>query len=176
MACKTRPKMPGYPAGRGFPGRNIAMLTFGAGQRLGFTQNLSCRTGKVGPRLMRLDDILLPLSGSLAQCCWTGADIEAHLRQRLPRTWSRSPAILAGWLLTAFPGSTAPDAPRLARALRDSPFVERLVAHARKTDSLPAPALTLPIFRPVPLLRSCPFRSSPRRMRLPTGSPSRPTN
>lgn len=164
MACKTRPKMPDYPAGRGFPDRMIARLTFGAGQQLGFTQDLSCRTGKVGPRrFMQAKDVLLPLAASLSQCDWSLRPVEAHLRQRLPRTWRRSPALLAHWLLTAFPGSTAPDAPCLCRTLLDSPHAKRLLAYARKTSSLPAPFLTPPAFRPAAALAhlSLPQLASP---------------
>jgi hypothetical protein len=106
---------------------------------------------------MQAKDVFLPLAASLSQCAWSLEPVEVHLRSRLPRTWVRSPANLARWLLTSFPGRAAPDAARLARALRASPLAERLLAHARKTGALPAPVLTSPVFRPIPALSALPL-------------------
>jgi RNA-directed DNA polymerase len=102
-------------------------------------------------------DVLLALAGSLSQCDWTEAGIEAHLRQRLPRTWYRIPALITRTLLVAFPGQTAPDPGRITQALRASAHAARLLAHARKSHSLPAPWLEPPVFRPIPALASLPL-------------------
>lgn len=106
---------------------------------------------------MQLQDVLLPLAASLSQCDWTPEAIEAHLRQRLPRTWTRIPALIAADLRAAFPGQTAPDAPRIALALHRTPHAARLLAHARKTRSLPRPWLASPDFRPIPALADLPL-------------------
>jgi hypothetical protein len=106
---------------------------------------------------MNFKDVLLPLAASLSQCDWSLSEIEAHLRQRLPRTWARTPALLARWLFSAFPGSAAPDPQQLLICLRDSPYAERVLALARKTKSRPAPYLTPPVFRPIPALASLPL-------------------
>lgn len=106
---------------------------------------------------MQVQDVLLPLAGSLSQCDWTASGIEAHLRQRLPRTWHRIPALITQTLLEAFPGQTAPDAAHIARTLGTSPHAARLLAHSRKSRSLPAPWLEPPAFRPVPALADLPL-------------------
>jgi RNA-directed DNA polymerase len=106
---------------------------------------------------MHFKDVLLPLAASLSQCDWSLSEIEAHLRQRLPRTWARTPALLARWLVTAFPGSAAPDPQQLLLCLRDSPYAERVLALARKTKSLPAPWLNPPVFRPIAALAELPL-------------------
>lgn len=100
-----------------------------------------------------------PLAASLSQCDWTFPTLDAHLRQRLPRSWTRTPAHLALFLLAAFPGPAAPDASRLAAALAASPAAARLLAHARKTGSRPAPWLTAPDFHPIPALADLPLRA-----------------
>jgi RNA-directed DNA polymerase len=64
---------------------------------------------------------------------------------------------MARWLVEAFPGQTAPDADRIADALRHGPHAARLLAHARKTRSLPAPWLQPPVFRPIPALADLPL-------------------
>lgn len=144
--------------GRGFPGRIIARLTFGAGPSVGFTHHRPRRTGKVGPRFfMQVPDVFLPLAGSLSQCDWTATGIETHLRQRLPRTWKRIPVLMTQDLLASFPGQTAPDPARVAQSLRASPHAHRLLAHARKTGTLPAPWLHPPTFRPIPALAALPL-------------------
>jgi retron-type reverse transcriptase len=106
---------------------------------------------------MQMLDVLLPLAGSLSQCDWSAAGIEAHLRQRLPRTWKRTPTNLARWLLKTFPRQAAPDPSLLYQALRDGPYAERLLAHARTTKSLPTQLLTAPTFRPIPALAALPL-------------------
>ena len=106
---------------------------------------------------MLVRDVLLPLAGSLSQCDWTVEAIEEHLRSRLPRTWPRIPAGMARYMVDTFPGQTAPDPPQLATALQASPFAARLLTHARKTRSLPAPWLVPPIFRPIPALANLPL-------------------
>lgn len=144
--------------GRGFPGRSIADVTFGAGPRVGFTHIRPCRTGKVGPRLfMQVRDVLLPLAASLSQCDWTLAALDFHLRQRLPRTWKRTPTNFARWLLETFPRQAAPDTAQLFQALRLGPYAQRLLAHARTTKSLPARLLTAPTFRPIPAFAALPL-------------------
>lgn len=106
---------------------------------------------------MQAKDVLLPLAASLSQCDWTLDGIEAHLRQRLPRSWARIPAVIARDLRAAFPGQTAPDTPRIAQALQQTPHAARLLAHARKTRSLPRPWLAAPDFRPIPALADLPL-------------------
>lgn len=101
---------------------------------------------------MQLQDVLVPLAASLSQCDWTPEAIEAHLRQRLPRSWEKTPATLARWLIEVFPGTVAPDPARLTPALRDSPAAQRLLVHARKTRSRPEPWLKPPVFRPTAAL------------------------
>lgn len=144
--------------GRGFPGRDSADVTFGAGPTVGFTHNGPRRTGEVGPRLfMQAKDVFPPLAASLSQCDWTLRAIEIHLRQRLPHTWARTPANLALWLHQEFPGQAAPDPGLLLGSLRSSPYAERLLSHARKTNSLPNPWLEPPAFRPIPALAHLPL-------------------
>lgn len=158
MPCRTRPKMLGKTSGPGLPQPHIADVTFGAGDRLGFSQDISCRTGKVGPRLfMLIREVLLPLAASLSQCDWTLATLDLHLRQRLPRTWKRTPTNFAYWLLKIFPGQAAPDPSLLFRALRDGPFALRLLTHSRTTKSVPAQLLTPPAFRPIPAFADLPL-------------------
>jgi hypothetical protein len=120
-------------------------------------------------------DVLLPLAGSLSQCDWTEAGIEAHLRQRLPRTWYRIPALITRTLLVAFPGQTAPDPGRITQALRASAHAARLLAHARKSHSLPAPWLESPVFRPIPALAGLPLPRLTSPDELADGSPSHTT-
>lgn len=72
-------------------------------------------------------------------------DLEAH-----PGTDDAGPA---GQL----PGQTAPDPARIAQSLRASPHAHRLLAHARKTGTLPAPWLHPPTFRPIPALAALPL-------------------
>jgi RNA-directed DNA polymerase len=106
---------------------------------------------------MFADTVFQPLAASLAQCDWTRPAVEHHLRQRLPRSWPRTPVHLARFLLDAFPGPTAPDAALLSAALAASPAAPRLLAHARKTGSHPAPWLIPPVFRPIPALADLPL-------------------
>ena len=106
---------------------------------------------------MQVPDVLLPLAGSLSQCDWTATGIETPLRQRLPRTWKRIPVLMTQDLLASFPGQTAPDPARVAQSLRASPHAHRLLAHARKTGTLPAPWLHPPTFRPIPALAALPL-------------------
>ncbi|WP_374398102.1 reverse transcriptase family protein [Tabrizicola sp.] len=106
---------------------------------------------------MRLRDVLVPLSASLSQCDWTLDGIEAHLRQRLPRSWVRIPALIARDLRAAFPGQSSPDPSRISRALQQTPHAARLLAQARKTPNLPHPWLAPPTFRPIPALADLPL-------------------
>ena len=106
---------------------------------------------------MPLPYVLLPLAGSLSQCDWTIQGIEAHLRQRLPRSWHRIPALMARTLIAAHPGATAPDPARIARTLQESPHAARLLAFAGKSRSLPRPWLDPPVFRPIPALADLPL-------------------
>jgi len=106
---------------------------------------------------MQMPDVLLPLAGSLSQCDWTAEGIETHLRQRLPRTWYRIPALITQTLLAAFSGQSAPDPALIIHALRASPHAARLLAHARKTGSPPKPWLEAPDFRPIPALADLPL-------------------
>jgi RNA-directed DNA polymerase len=106
---------------------------------------------------MQAKDVLSPLAASLSQCDWTLVALEAHLRHRLPRTWKRLPAQMSRWLLSAFPGITAPDPVCLFDALGGSSFAKRLLTHARKTQSPPAPWLEPPVFRPVSALAELPL-------------------
>ncbi len=106
---------------------------------------------------MQARDVLSPLAGSLSQCDWTAAGIEAHLRQRLPRNWARIPAQMALWLIERFPGATAPDPSHLLHALLDGPHAARLLKHALRIRSLPKPWLQAPAFRPIPALAHLPL-------------------
>lgn len=106
---------------------------------------------------MQAMDVLLPLAATLSQCDWSLPSLELHLRQRLPRTWKRTPTNFARWLLQVFPGQAAPDTSLLFRALRDGPYALRLLTHARVTKSLPAQLLTPPAFRPTPALAGLPL-------------------
>jgi RNA-directed DNA polymerase len=106
---------------------------------------------------MQVRDVLLPLAGSLSQCDWTVEALEMHLRSRLPRTWPRIPARMARYVVDTFTGRTAPDPSQIATALQASPFAARLLTHARKTRSLPAPWLDPPVFRPISTLADLPL-------------------
>jgi retron-type reverse transcriptase len=106
---------------------------------------------------MQVRDVLLPLAASLSQCDWTLPALDFHLRQRLPRTWKRTPGNLARWLLQTFPRQAAPDAKLLFAALCDGPYADRLLTHARTTKSLPAQLLTPTTFRPIPALADLPL-------------------
>lgn len=101
---------------------------------------------------MQARAVIYPLAASLSQCDWTFPTLDDHLRQRLPRSWKRTPTTVALWLLEIFPGQTAPDPQRLFHALRNGPFALRLLTHARATKSLPAQLLTPATFRTIPAL------------------------
>ncbi len=106
---------------------------------------------------MQARDVLLPLAASLSHCDWTLAALDFHLRQRLPPTWKRTPTSFARWLLDTFPRQAAPDPSLLFQALRDGPYAQRLLTHARTTKSLPAHLLTPPTFHPIPALAGLPL-------------------
>lgn len=96
--------------------------------------------------------MLGPIASSLVQAEWKEASLKQVLLQRLPVRMRNQAGRVAGRLIQAFPGGSAPDVGRLRRMLQDLSISARLRDHARRTDSLPAPVLDPPRFRPVSAL------------------------
>lgn len=101
---------------------------------------------------MRKIETFRPLAASLADLRWTEYEITAHLRQRLPPGWDKTPDKIGSALIMAFPGPVAPDAGRIATKLASLGPAQRLWRHARRLGRAPDFPLEPPPFRPIPPL------------------------
>lgn len=106
---------------------------------------------------MRLQDVLLPICTSLAQCDWEEAALARHLQTRLPRQLQDMAKPIARWLNAEYPKSVAPDARQILRVIRETGQANRILAHAQRTGASPAPGLSTPVFRPTPALAHLPL-------------------
>jgi hypothetical protein len=101
---------------------------------------------------MNLDATLRPLAVSLSQVPWTAAEIERHMRARLPRGQERLARSVTAWLVRHFPGGVAPDMGVILQSLRGSHGADRLLRLARRAGQAPAMPLTPTRFAPDPRL------------------------
>ena len=115
------------------------------------------RLGRVLQTIPQMQQVLQPICTSLALLAWTKPTIQTHLKLRLPKSLQHLAEPMARRLLRAFPGSVAPDAPRIMKILRISGTAEQLLAFARKTNTLPALVLTSPDFLPAPPFADLPL-------------------
>ena len=106
---------------------------------------------------MKAKDIIAPLAASISQLPWNHGAIARHLEQRLPVGLQKRAAPIALALVQAFPKGTAPDPERVAAAIVNLPEAARLIAHARKTGTLPDHPLTPPQPDPDPALAHLPL-------------------
>ncbi len=108
------------------------------------------RLSRVLPKSSAARDVLYPLATGLAQLPWDAGTLRSHLKTRLPQPLQHLAAPMTRVLIRAFPGSAAPDAPRIVSALAHTGSAAQLRDFARKTQTRPAPVLALPRFLPAP--------------------------
>ncbi|GHC53736.1 reverse transcriptase family protein [Neogemmobacter tilapiae] len=96
--------------------------------------------------------VLLPLAHRLANQPWDQPLLAACLRSYLPPPLNRQANRLANRLIKDFPGTTAPDAQQIAKALGQTTTAARLATLARQQTRPPSPDLNPPHFRPNPAL------------------------
>jgi RNA-directed DNA polymerase len=114
------------------------------------------RLGRVLPDFPQMRHVLQPICISLAQLPWDKPTIQAHLKTRLPLPLQHLAEPMARRLARVFPGSVAPDAPRILQALQSSGSADQILTYARTTNTLPALVLTSPAFLP-----AAPFANLP---------------
>ena len=85
------------------------------------------RLGRVLPSFIQMRHVLNPICTSLAQLAWNKPTLQTHLKLRLPPTLQHLAEPIARRLLRAFPGSVAPDAPRIMDSLSVSKSAEQLL-------------------------------------------------